>query len=210
MARIIADRESILELLKPQRGGSVNAWQQEFAYLSAHNLFVEESDFTGGRSALAELVRRAGGPMPSNAETRFSIIETIDNDRFDILGFVALQTELIGSGLYIELIDWPAFLRLSDVAYQTDVPTFVPNYQTPVIDPVTGDQTGWTRLAWSEWKNENQTHLTSDVTGDGFNYIPLWSGNNGNHLALSVLKQIVDAGGFVRGMKDWPEVEGGE
>jgi hypothetical protein len=113
------------------------------------------------------------------------------------LGFVALQTELIGSGLYIELIDWPAFLRLSDVAYQTDVPTFVPNYQTPVIDPVTGDQTGWTRLAWSEWKNENQTHLTSDVTGDGFNYIPLWSGNNGNHLALSVLKQIVDAGGFV-------------
>jgi hypothetical protein len=206
MARIIADRESILELLKPERGGSANAWQQEFAYLSAHNLFVEESDFTGGRSALAELVRRSGGPMPTNANTRFSIIETIDNDRFDILGFVALQTELIGDGLYIELIDWPAFLRLSDVAYQTNVPAFVPNYRTPVIDPDTGEQTGWAQRKWSEWKDENQNHLADG----GFNYIPLWSGNNGNHLALSVLKQIVDAGGYVRGMKEWPVIEGDE
>jgi hypothetical protein len=113
MARIIADRESILELLKPQRGGSANAWQQEFAYLSAHNLFVEESDFDGGRSALAELVRRSGGPMPSNAETRFSIIETIDNDRFDILGIRRVANGIDWRvGYTLSLIDWPAFLRL--------------------------------------------------------------------------------------------------
>jgi hypothetical protein len=48
------------------------------------------------------------------------------------------------------------------------------------------------------------------IIADRESILELWSGNNGNHLALSVLKQIVDAGGFVRGMKDWPQVEGGE
>jgi hypothetical protein len=206
MAVIIADRESILELLKPERDGSANAWQQEFSYLSAHRLFVEESEYPGGRQAMRQRVVKAGGPLPANANTRFSLITTIDDDRFDVLEFADLQDELTAAGYWIELLDWPAFLRLTDAAYDNQVPDFVPGYRTPVYD-AEGNQTGWEPVTWDNWKGENQTHLTSDQTGDGYNYIPMWSGNNGTHLALSVLKQIIDAGGYIRGLNQWPQFE---
>ena len=86
--------------------------------------------------------------------------------------------------MYFEMVQYPVFVKMSNVDYETNVPSYMPN-NSKVLE----DESVLT-LKWSEWKDLSHEH----VQYNNENYIPLNSNNRSYDVCGSIIVQLISDG----------------
>ena len=194
MPKYIAEIDTIKALTSAQRGGVVNPNKDWFDFLVATgNTFGLTK-----RSEVKGIVRRHYGEDIPNG--RMYVSTQIDEREIRFNETLAVLAEFAGLGLYLDVVGYPAFVKMGAVKYAQDVPSYLPNAtkdigdeENPNIVPVT----------WSEWFDDNNNHLEFE----GSHYIPLTSNTRGRMPSMAMMVRLEADGYNVKQMSTWPVIE---
>ena len=154
MTKVLAEVDAVGVLARPtlpvEAGGGPNPFFELQTFLiSTQGNWQSSAAYKGGVAAIAALVSRAGGVQPFGGETY--ITPDFSGSRISTDNLVQAFALFETLGLYFEIVAYPAFVAVPDAAYDDNVPTYMPNSETP-SDPNDPDSPT-INTTWREWKD---------------------------------------------------------
>ena len=200
MPRFIAEEDTIRLLTSSEksveRGGGKNPLKDWFDFLLAtHGPWRRIKERRDIRSLIG---REKGLPIPKRAKLYMS--DVIDAKEINLTVTMALIEEFKSLDLYLDVIQFPAYVKLSPAKYDNTTPSYLPNSRIEVLGE-NGEPTGqFTRVKWQDWKDANNEHREFE----GSHYVPLSSNTRSNDLSVSLLSRLDQDNYQVKSMRSYP------
>lgn len=210
MSFIICERETLQGLVnfddaKGNSGGNRNPASQPIAFMSsAYGPWSPQSNRGNSHKAMTRMVTSAHGAAPAQSMFLYQS-QPLSSDEADIDFLQSTIEKYAGRSDFVDFVQWPAFITMNDQRYGTDVPSYMPNFQTADVDG-DGNPTGtFTPVKWRDWKDATHNHFN----GDNVNIILTNANTGGFDLAGTILVMLLnDAAPFdVQPIKDLPDVQ---